>query len=49
MIGSASSSRFAALPPSGAALPTDKLDLHYLVFVQLASLMIYLHTFGDTI
>lgn len=26
----------------------DKLDPHYLAFVQLASIMVWLRTFGDT-
>jgi transposase len=26
----------------------DKLDIHYLAFVELASVMVWLRTFGDT-
>jgi transposase len=26
----------------------DKLDLHYLAFVQIASTMVWLRSFGDT-
>ena len=26
----------------------DKLDAHYLAYVQLASIMVWLRTFGDT-